>query len=487
MISGCIDLPQGYPSSPRQFKNDCLLPHLILGHFQNELFLDKNPTFKKLLLLLSGTKKQKNINGDLMKRLVDTAIYRHNLPERGPYTFEGVVPKLAQFYGSQVHLIKGIQEKTAVIKSYPPTFDDSLPQIYLLSTSENHVILIKNKKTFVNNNRTFCFECKKTFSKRYRHNCQKRATCFNCLCFFASEGTKIFNNTDLLFCDSLIDAKRLSEPFKCDKCELIFYSNKCFRLHVALCGKTGDGRRGWKCHSCNTFLRAGKKTSLQLKAEHTCNLSKYCSYCFKTHSDQNHFCQIVKQLPNKIWPNLIFFAFQYCSISSANCDDCFKKKNYFALSNGLSWKELLLDSNYSTLLCDTHASKTDCQNPNVCVILKEFKRGKFEQYIFCDDDLIKDLKLLGSTSKCVLDFPYFTEDIEQQIINGRTDGLYSKTPRMTENFENQLEKLKEKKIKTMLEKFVLLVSQNSWRNSVFISHNGDISHNVSKVFLPMIL
>ena len=480
MLLGCIDLPQGYPSSPKAFKNDCLLIHLILGHFQNEFFHYNNPTFKKLCLLLDGTKKQKNMYGDLLYKLVETAIYTHNLPQRGPYTFEAVVPKLAQFYETQVHLIKGIQEKAAVITSFPPTFDDTLPQIYLLKTSDEHVILIKNKKTFVNNNRTFCFECKKTFSRRNRHNCANRATCFNCLCFFSTEDTKNYNNTDLLFCDSQIEAKILSEPFNCEKCELTFFSNKCFRLHISLCGKTGDGRRGWKCHKCNTFFRAGKKTSLQLKTEHICNYSKYCSYCFKTHSDRNHFCQITKESPNKIWPNLIFFAFQYSSISSANCEDCFQKRNNFALSYGLSWKEMLLHSNYSTTLCDTHSSRTDCQNPNVCVILKERERGKFEQFIFCDDDLISDLQILGTDqTKCILDFQYFSKDIEQPIVNERRDGVYANTPRMTENFENQLEKLKEKKMKTMLEKFVILVSQNSWRNSVFISHNGDISHNVS--------
>lgn len=72
-------------------------------------------------------------------------------------------------------------------------------------------------------------------------------------------------------------------------------------------------------------------------------------------------------------------------------------------------------------------------------------------------------------------------DVQQPTICERKDGIYWNTPKMTENFTHQLIELTKKKSKTMLEKFVLLVSQLSWTNSTFISHNGNVSHSVSKI------
>ena len=377
--------------------------HLILGHFLNEFLLRDNPTYKKLLLLKNGSVEEKNSSGKLLKCLVDSAIRNHDLPQRGPYSFEEIVPKLADFYKSQVHLIEGVQEKKVVVTSFPEKFDDSLPQIYLLTTVGKHVILIHNKKTFVRNNRSFCFECRKTYSKMYRHPCKNRERCINCRCFFASENTILAKNTDLQFCDTKIET---NIKIKCDKCELTCDTQKCFKLHLSLCGLTGNGRRGWKCEKCDKFFAAGNKTSKQLKDEHICHSTKYCSYCFTTHSEENHFCKVIKEKPNQIWPNLVFYGFQYMDKSSSNCNDCFNIRNNFAVTNGLNFKELLLHSDFQSLLCSDHLSNVGSAEANICYILKEFERGKFEQHILCDDNLISNLNSLGN--HCVLNFPYFT-------------------------------------------------------------------------------
>ena len=477
--SGCFEIPIGYPQKPDAFKDKCLLLHIILGHYcysqMYKLPTENNITFKELIKINSKNKNVQNRAGNLLESVMFELIAKFNFSLNGPYSFNDLVPVLADHYNCQIHLINGLEQREVNILSYPEIFDPSLHQIYLLSTLSNHVILVSNLKTFFNLNKKICFECKKCFSKNYFHTCHSKAMCHNCKSFYASLNT--IDIPAVRFCDSQITKELLEPPLVCNKCEMVFVTHKCYNLHQPIC------RSRWHCQLCSRTIKIACKSSQQIKAEHVCGTTTKCKYCREEYADDDyHLCAIPKIKGDKYWPNLVFYQFAYQNLNASNCLQCFNLKQEYCDKNLLDFKDFRKQKLFGTILCPTHLTKSiGNHTPNACVLFRETSRGHFKQYTFCDDALLSDNKIKNG---CDIHFTYSDSSVELPYQNVNVGGR--KVGR-SKDLTCKLELLEQKPQKTMLEKFLLLVTQREWENSVYISHQAQMINlpSILETFLTM--
>lgn len=469
---GCLEVPIGYSQNPNAFKDECLLTHIVLGYYcfaeKYKLPTENNITFKQLIKINSKNKNAQNKAGNLLQSLIVQLKSKFNLSLFGPYTFDDLAPVLSHHYNCQIHLINGIEQTQVTLLSQPEIFDDSKHQIFLLSTLSNHVILISNLKTFFSHNRKVCFECKKSFSKNHFHVCKSRIMCHNCKSFHA--GLSTIDATAIRYCDSEI-GPFLDNPIVCFKCEMKFITQKCYNLHRAVCYSR------WHCQICSRTFNVAPKSAQQIKEDHVCFLSTKCPNCRVNYaSDQYHLCTIPKIKGDKYWPNLVFFQFAVQNLNSENCVACFELQNKYCLDKNLEYSNFRKQNIFGTIFCAVHSIKTISNNkPNACVMFRETSRGVFKEYILCDDDLMSNIDV---PKNC--DFKYIycdsTVELPHQNVN-----LGGRKRVRTNDITCKLEMLKNKSHKTMLDKFLLLIFQRDWENSVYISHQAQ------QVNLPSIL
>ena len=256
----------------------------------------------------------------------------------------------------------------------------------------------------------------------------------------------------------------------CEKCDMKFVTLKCYDLHKPLCFSR------WHCQLCSRFFNLCPKTAQQIKEEHKCHLSIRCKFCQANYaSDEYHLCSIPKIKGDRHWPNLVFFQFASQNLNSANCLQCFELQTDFCTKNKLKFRDFKKVKTFGNILCPVHMCKTMTNNkPNACVLFRETSRGHFQKYTICDDTLLSDDAIKDS---CEFDFNYGNATVNQQY---GTDVSGRKRVR-TNDFTSKRNELHQKPQKTMLEKFLLLVSQREWENTVYISHQAHLVH------LPAIL
>ena len=472
--TGCFEIPLGYPQNPTAFKDKCLLVHIILGYYcfaeQHHLPTENNINFKELIKINSKNKNVQNKAGNLLQSIVLDITTKFNLRLTGPYSFNELTPIFTQYYNCQIQLINGLEQRKVNLLSYPEQFDDSKHQIYLLSTLSNHVILITNLKSFFRKHRQVCFYCKKSFSKNYRHVCTiNKNMCHFCKSFYAS--TTTINIPAIPFCDSRVNPELFDPPLVCNKCDMYFVTQKCFNLHKQICHSR------WHCQICSRTICVAPKSAQDIKAEHICYKSLKCKHCRVDYStEEYHLCAIPKIKGDMYWPNLVFFQFAFQNLNSNNCLKCFELQDKYCKDNHLEFKDLRKQKVFGNLLCPVHIVKSISNHkPNACVLFRETARGHFQQFTLCDDNLLTDDKL---PKTCELDYLYsdFRVELPHQNVN-----LGGKKTARTDDLSYKLELLKQKPIKTMLEKFILLITQRHWENSVYISHQAQL------VNLPAIL
>ena len=471
--AGCFEIPIGYAQKPNAFKDKCLLAHIILGYYCyceiHKLPTENNITFKELMKINNKNKNVQNRAGNLLESIIFEFTTKFNLSPNGPYCFNDLVPLLANHYNCQIHLINGIEQRDVNILSYPEIFDSSLHQIYLLETLSNHVILISNLKTFFNQNKKICFECKKCFSRNHFHNCQSKEMCHNCKSFYSNLNT--IDIPAVCFCDSQISTQLLEPPLVCNKCEMVFVTQKCYNLHIPICHSR------WHCQICSRTFNLAPKSSQQIKAEHVCGKTSKCKYCREEYaSDDYHLCAIPKIKGDRYWPNLVFYQFAYQNFNSSNCLQCFNLKQQYCDQNQVDFKDFRKQKLFGSILCPIHLTKSVSNHkPNACVLFRETSRGHFKQYTICDDNLLSDEEIKNG---CDLHFSYSDSSVELPYQNVNLGGR--KLSR-SKDLTCKLELLEGKTQKTMLEKILLLVTQKDWENSVYISHQAQM------VNLPSIL
>ena len=473
-FSGTLDIPDGYPNNPTAFLNKCLLTSVFVGYFLNVSFLENRSFIYNLLKPLwldNADKKSKNIAGHYLSQIIREFLKTTTIPESGPHDFNLVAPILSEKLSCQINLIEGIQEKNAVITSYPPEYNDALPQIFLVKTLDQHVMLINNLKSFnFAQRKTFCLECKLTFYYNHRHICSKRSVCFPCKRFFSTPDTKILPFHFFEFCNSKITDQHLPAAKICANCNLTFLTENCYDGHLKLCGYGGFGRRGFKCSKCNKFTTGKSYTPGQLEREHVCTeKNTRCTYCHKI-PEEHHQCKIRHQKPTRQFPNLVFYTFQYTNLET--CNDCHIIRNDFRLQHQLTWKDLYNHLEFPQLSCTLHLNNfTPDSQPNCAVLLREVERGKFLKLVLADDDLFKSS--LKSTEELTCN--YMSDEIKKHY----PMQILSEYKRCVTALQNKRVHIESKEKKTMMDKFFLLVTEASWQNTTFLALNAEVKENVS--------
>jgi len=197
----------------------------------------------------------------------------------GPYHLQLTCQMLHETYKVQFFVFGNSTTRHKLNYMFPEKYNDELIPIYLYQRYDdpNHLIYIKNLRSYFKANYSICFECKKTFrTHTYRHLCTQRATCFACRRFFQSDTTYLHEKLKSNFCNKLVSI----EPFlKCDICKCILYSQHCLKGHRQFCNGT-LGRFGWKCDKCNKFIYAsGNQTSTVIRNSHVCSNGTTCKFC----------------------------------------------------------------------------------------------------------------------------------------------------------------------------------------------------------------
>lgn len=508
MIVGC----EGQSNTPGTLeieaqRNDylmdkCLLTHIILGKLKCEARSSGNNYQLALLISLCKqtkqnyekhyfTKKKRSPTSEeriqrnrkkgklLIETKVKELIQLCNLSKEGPYNVHDVLPTICDVLNIQVHIICGLQTKNASLLSFPPTFDNSKIQIVLEKLYDHHVTLISNLKTFFYyNKKRVCFECSKTFHFSYRHLCTKKKVCFACRRFFSSKETELRNDPFFEYCDGEIEEKFLLVPSECNKCNIVSITKSCEDVHKKICGirEETKGRSGYYCNICQKHFKFGFQDSLDAQVNHVCDPTTVKCYTCKLTKEESHQCPIKKELPTKDLPILAFFAFSYKALE--HCKDCLKKQQDFRETFNLTWSELYTHSEFSSLVCDSHMLITDTiVEPNCAVIYKEVQRSKFQKIILGEDDL--DLQIVDEED---LYLTYLPANIQKSDFNlsldykGNVAGMLK-----------SLEILKQKKKKTLIDNFLLLITQPQWQGTTFLSLNANNCTNLSvlKGFIAM--
>jgi len=495
---GTISISSGYPKNPIAFVNKCLLTSVIMGHLQNQstnndaaseefedlLYLCSEPPLLPGWIKIKSKRKkfrspknyQKNKAGKFLENYLKTVIRECNIEPCGPYDIHTVLPQLSNYFASQINVIQSLQGETASIFSYPDEFDCSLPQIFLDASLPNHVSMITNTIAFCRQfNKTVCMFCKKTSSLYHVHDCTKRTVCKKCHRFMKKVTTLEHNIHFLKFCDSEIrtDYTKEEEP-RCQICGQLFKTENCFTTHYSKCGKIKPnhplpkGRNGYYCIKCEKCYNFGFANSEDAKKNHVCDKSLVkCTNCHQ-YEEENHMCKIKKQDHTTKWPNLAFFSFTYKN--SEECRDCYEKRRDFRVKHNLTLVELYRHKDFSKLYCsEVCENKTNHAEPNVAVVYKEIKRGTFKKFVLFEDELDFDLKITEDTEN----FNYNSDYSGQNLV------MHEKYISNVSGLKISLETILTKEKKTLLDKFVLLITQPSWQNYTFLSFNGDRCENLS--------
>ena len=361
--------PKGTPDQPYCFKNSCLLVASLIAYFHCLLHEGIDVvTYSRLTFILD--KKHPRIQRDGAGTLQLCLLWLHeNLPQikgqDGPLK-ESFIPILADFFKSQITIFSSVSGKK--IYSFPPEFDETRRQMYLLAYNLDyptlHVHAIRNVKAFFRKMGHHCFFCSKTtYSNSHQHFCTavKKRLCFLCRRPKAELETYITEVNKAFFCNSKTHTKCLKEKFKKCKCNLTFRTIDCKTFH-----KKMVCRKLFFCEKCNTCISTSKTlTQSHLQKSHVCYTTacRWCRALIK--KGLNHLCTMTRVNYQKYHDAIGILAVEVISHSPHNCKSCYEDLN----------------------LC----TKTEKDEPNLCVLLLEKveqnMRGIFDRYVFAPEKM----------------------------------------------------------------------------------------------------
>jgi hypothetical protein len=496
-MSGCVEIPDGFPENRAAFVNKCLLTSVILGFYCNEYYKTKylveNPSKNKKTCnvsinrthlnfepLYSKRKKitdvQRNRAGFLLLKHLNKVIIDLKLDSEGPYESETCLPLLSNYFNCQIYILKSNQEKESLIQSFPEDneWQSNLSQIFLYPKNDNHVVPILNLKTFCGKNRQFCPICKITFGRSYRHFCRfYEKSCFRCKSYYAQNDTMILPNLPFTYCFSKIDLEQLDIPIICRLCNYKFLTKQCYDNHRSVCGfdKATKSRIGKMCDKCNKFHNYKKDSKCVGSNE------KKCWHCKLVYpSKEDHMCLLQKETLSSSWPKHIFFDFEFQNISSLTCTECYKLKKDYMAKNKIGLKEALKSRPFLEVKCEHHLTFKHSKMPNLCTIWKETNFGQFDRIVLASDDL----KIENSHLKEVLSCNYDVQSINPSVLFHKPQKKRIRTE--TTNFMQQINVTKENR--SVLDYFADFLLKNSWKNYVFVSlnHKTDNMSCVLEIF-----
>ena len=442
-----LDVPNSFHSEPRQdvFKDMCLLTGTILGLLQNSYYKSNrcDKRFLRVQYINSVNKSKQNRAGKVLFEELTNLMTLAGFNFKGPFELEVTMQKLSELYKCQFFVFDSVQNSNKLIYMYPEEYNDSLIPIYFYQPLDetNHLVFIRNLKSYFKANVKVCFGCKKTFlTHDYRHLCPKRQCCFSCRRFFQTEETYLHEKLCVDFCDKNITVEN---KFTCPICNVTCFSKHCFKGHKQLCN--GKGTFGYKCLKCNKFTyRYSNQNGQNLKEKHQCNELKKCKFCRES-PELDHLCKLKKELRPQIWPRLAFITMEYFDNSSENCLQCSE----------------LRKEKTSELLCPSHRTHSESvDEPILVLIYCEEDTGTFSKYEFQNFQNSKVTKTNYSFS-----FPYCENVSPKYSFND------IKFQRKTQDMKTNVNILKEKQSDLLTDKIFQLIS--SWNNTTFICQDED--------------
>ena len=431
----------------------------------------------KKLFYYKTSKKNKDKAVEILNDALISMCQTCDINPQGPYFLEDVLPKIAEVFNIQIHVIRSMEGSKTNIASFPEIPSYEKPRIYLYLISNLHVVMIDSLKTFFRyNQKIVCFDCKRFFGHymRLTHRCFKQKTCFNCNGIIQTENTFVQDNELFKFCDSHLPNNKIDD-FICPNCNLTFNSHVCYANHELLCS---SNNKGWKCLQCGIFQTAtSKQMCEQLQKEHKCGeIKRRCEFCFVP-KENNHICKVKPKIPHTIWPNLGFLSMKFKNTSNGNCQNCYNlRKQYKDLKN-LSFAQLFHDQNYKKLVCENHTNLTTELEPNLICLIFESHRFHFQEKIFSDDALPlvnvveNDFKFTYSPSPK----PMTSKSLKQKRCSQK----------VTPSFESNLQRQFNTDYKPALAKFALFICQENFKNYTFIVSNNNTMLAVLQMFLRL--
>ena len=443
-----LDVPDSYPKAPQTeiFKDKCLLTACILGLLQNKYFKTnrQDKTFQKAQYINSTLMSHKNIAGKIILEELIEMQANCNLPITGPYDLILTSEILSKTYNCQIIVFDGISNSRKISYMYPSIYNDELIPIYLYEPLEcpGHFVFIRNLNSYFNSNVKVCLGCQKSFkSRRVKHLCNKKKTCFSCRRFFHSEKTYLHEKLEKLFCNKNTTTEK---SFLCSKCNVTVYSKHCFIGHKLFC--YGNKMSfGWKCNQCNVFTYKGSNSV----TNHICGQLKTCKFCF-TQQESDHLCKLKQEVVNNNWPRIAFIGTSSYETLPDKCFTC--------LTNGECKIHKNIEKDY------------ELEVFLVIIYREDIKRGHFSKYI-----ISPDLNLNEKIENNFI-FDYF-EKIEQYPFQ-----KFNKSKKQTTDFERNYEKLMSpapREESSLMSLLLKLIMDKNYANTTYICQGNDSTSFVS--------
>jgi len=260
---------------------------------------------------------------------------------------------------------------------------------------------------------------------------------------------------------------QFDNPPTCPTCNINLLSQLCQNSHKPICGLKGQGRAGYYCVTCNNFFKHGFKNAADAKDNHICNKNvKRCRFC-KEQKKINHQCLVKDVYKTSLVPKLAFFVFSFKS--AENCIECHLLREKFKLEKQLTWLQLYMNENFMSLVCKKHELSSNFETtPNAAVILSEISPGSFKRKVFFDDALNPE----SLEHELFENFNYIPEKISTM-----SNSFEREKKKLRPELEMIASSLKEKKLKTVIDKFLIEIINEEYKNTTFLSFDAERLNN----------
>lgn len=133
---GRISIPVSYPGNINIFQNKCLLSSVALGYLQitNNVLFEKT----KKSFYLRATKVNKIEAGNLLQLMINDLCNGSGISDIGPHDLVNTLPKLADYYKIQIHVILTMDGPSPSLLSFPSgvNFINNLPAHFIHSITQ---------------------------------------------------------------------------------------------------------------------------------------------------------------------------------------------------------------------------------------------------------------------------------------------------------------------------------------------------------------
>ena len=194
-------------------------------------------------------------------------------------------------------------------------------------------------------------------------------------------------------------------------------------------------------------------------------MCRICRKFYNNNNDELHLCPLREEKPTNIWPDLAFLNIEFEDYNVENCATCFEIKSEFRTLNDLSWKELFENKQFPELCCEIHKATNNFSNPLMFLIYKEDSKNKgvFFRHVITN---------------------YNVDSEKQKVLENNYFSCVSKPNKFVPKkqlscLQNSIKTLLRSQ-SSLLSRFLSLIYDQEWSNTVFIIQDCDSFKLVNK-------